>query len=314
MERESMSTRLTNSDAGQVRFDTSETATFLTMLGLSPAVGEEKRVTLPDGNIVVVKVAGKDFTPASRVVLCEPDTDRDNKEANPVDGNVLKRRKDGGWFLRFQKKEHRLEHMLGLVYYARLLAEPFSMISAIRLSRLTHEAEAGRSAVTHDEFLESEDDEYSSSRGTQPFTFFTKQPVTDHETLQACRKRMEWLAVEIDKERVRHNDGLVEKWQEEFYQIGEHVADCLDYQGNIRAFCDSDKDEQARSAVAKAMQRTREQLVELDPQLQDLVNYLRQSVKGKEKGFVFLPGTNDVSWDASWVVRKEPPEDLRVPR
>jgi hypothetical protein len=303
-----MSTRLTKSDERQVRFNTSETTAFLAMLGLSPAVGEEKRVTLPDGNVVVVMVAGKHLNPASRMVLCEPDTDRDSKEANPVDENVLRRRKDGGWFLRFQKKNFRLEHMNGLVYYARLLAEPGSTISAIRLSRLTHDAEAGRSAVTHQEFLDSAYDEYSSPWDTQPFTFFSKQPVTDHEALQAYKARMQWLTDEINTERARHNDGLVQKWQEEFYQIAAHVEECLDFQGKIRAFCDSDKEEQARSAVAKAMQRTREKLVELDPQLQDLVNYLRHYVKGKDKGFVFLPEPNDVGWDSTWVVRTESPK------
>jgi hypothetical protein len=216
--------------------------------------------------------------------------------------HVLKRLDDQNWLLRYFRREYILKHQYGLVYYAASLAEPWKLISGMRLSHLTHEGVVGRGTLTNKEARSEGMFRGKLVRGSL-LTLFSRQAVTDGETLAASQVDMEYIAAELTRARELHDDGKVLEWQKQLYAIGDYLMESLNQSGRILNFSGGDMAEQARSAVAKAMQRARQKLFEIDPELEGLATYLRTHVIGRSKGFIFEPGPTDTRWEASWVLK-----------
>lgn len=217
---------------------------------------------------------------------------------------VLRRVDELTWVLRFGGNEYNLEHQKSLVYYAKVLEDPRRSISALTLARLTSEPGPGRSITSQEEYLETQDGGDEVEIGPHQPNYFTKQEIVDPETLQDCERRMRKLARLIQQARENHDDGWVMKYQAELHKLAAYVEKALDTNGKPRTMTGGDPAAKASSAINKAMQRTREALVAISPELKPFATYLRAHVKGVKRCFVYRPDENDPAWDCCWVVKK----------
>lgn len=158
------------------------------------------------------------------------------------------------WEVRIGSRHVVVDHGVGMLYLAVLIANPRRDIRAIDLV-------AGATAAE-----EANGESVARSAGSE-------HPVLDNRALQNYRDRMTSLDRQIEDLGCRDETGRLARIQAERDWLAGEIASATGIGGRVRAF--SDERERARIAVGKAIRRAISRITLADPLIGD---HLRQTV------------------------------------
>lgn len=205
-----------------------------------------------------------------------------------TDGPRFIFKRDGeNWAIRFHDEHGSFKPIDGLVYIARLLANPCREFSAEDLKRLTAVANAPSKALTEgsEEILDSQ---VGMTKGTL-------QKAADKKTIQACKHRLTIISVERE---VASEAGDIEKLddlEEEEKKINDYLASVQDVHGDSRPLADTQRS--VINAVKQAIDRAMKKFTSADPPLPQLHDHLSRSLDSSNGVFEYRPPQPAPAWE-----------------